>query len=129
MNIKNNPQLSIHAFHSCKTYRNLPNETPSLAVNKVLLDNINIPVEWGENHRVLVKKPSLEQVSNKLPSVTNMVWLRSKRTKDSGDFGSELFVIWFSEPEYSQPVSDLVEKIISTLDWNKYAVDFKLDDL
>ena len=58
-----------------------------------------------------------------------MVWLRSKRTKDSGDFGSELFVIWFSEPEYSQPVSDLVEKIISTLDWNKYAVDFKLDDL
>ena len=129
MNTTNTTKVSIEAFYSCKTYRNLPYETPSLGVNKVLLNNIDIPVEWGENHRVLVKKPTMEQLSNKLPSQTNMVWLRSKKTKDIGDFASELFVIWFSEPDFINPINKQVAEAISTLDWDKYARDFQLDDL
>lgn len=129
MNTISSQKITINAFYSCKTYKNLPNEIPSLFVNKVLLSNIDIPVEWGENHRVLVKKPTIEQLSNKLPSQTNMVWLRSKKTKDVGDFGSQLFVIWFSEPDFTTPIGKQVAEVISTLDWQKFAIDFQLDDM
>lgn len=71
----------------------------------------------------------MEHLSNKLPSKTNKVWLRSKRTKDFVDFASELFVIWFSEPDFITPISKQVADPISTLDWDKYARDFQLDDL
>ena len=130
MNQINKTSLKIHAFHSCKTSLLLPNETSAIETNKKFLKNINVPLEWGENHRILIKKPSFEQLNNSLPSTTNIVWLRSIKAKDIGDFGSELVLVWFTESViFSMSINKIVENLISPLDWKKYAVDFKLDEL
>ena len=130
MNPINKTSIKIHAFHSCKTSLLLPNESSVIETNKIFLKNINVPLEWGENHRMLIKKPSYEQLNNSLPSITNMVWLRSINSKDIADFGSELVLIWFTESMiFSKSINEIVQNLICPLDWKKYAVDFELDEL
>ena len=114
-----NPQLLKVVSSYCYLSYQRHNDTVSAAI-KINAASETSRSLWGDKP-IFVIQPKI--TNNKVPKYTYLVYAQGPSLSEESTVGSELIIIWWSE------LSPDTDRVLSAINWEKYAKEIKYPDV
>jgi hypothetical protein len=117
-------KVEIHSFAFDRTYSGLlSGRINDEELNIETFDTATYPKNWGARKTLKIRPPT-EEFRKGFKKYRFSAWLTSSVPIDPENDGSELVIIWFNDIAPGMSIKEIVQKGVSSIDWEGNAQDF-----